>query len=184
MATIRINNPTQGNFTILPNAIFEHDLPLQSIALFAYLLSLKDGTIVSARQIQKKFNMAKATWQKYLRALRDLGIVRYEYVADEFGVISNRVLTVDTDALERYRETTSKAHGKKPRRKGIKSDPSTGQFVRALNTKLQNYKELTPFQLTQLRQNQPVIIDGKLLKPTQKAYAMLRVELERARSKH
>ena len=73
----------QKNFFLLPNALFDIELHINAVAIYAYLIRIEDRNtyqcIVSYSTIAKKLGIAPNTVAKYVRQLEEKGLIYTEH---------------------------------------------------------------------------------------------------------
>lgn len=68
-----IKSKHAGNFTVLPNEIFQSNLSVQAIGLLAYLLSLPHDWLVHKNQLRDKFSIGRDSMNNIIKELETKG---------------------------------------------------------------------------------------------------------------
>ena len=78
-----VQNEKQKNYFLLPNALFDIELHIYALAIYAYLIRIEDRNtyqcIVSYSTIAKKLGIAPNTVAKYVRQLEEKGLIYTEH---------------------------------------------------------------------------------------------------------
>lgn len=78
-----VQNEKQKHFFLLPNALFDIELHIYALAIYAYLIRIEDRNtyqcIVSYSTIANKLGIAPNTVAKYVRALEEKGLIYTEH---------------------------------------------------------------------------------------------------------
>ena len=76
-------NEKRKHFFLLPNALFDIELHIYALAIYAYLIRIEDRNtyqcIVSYSTIAKKLGIASNTVAKYVRQLEEKGLIYTEH---------------------------------------------------------------------------------------------------------
>lgn len=78
-----VQKEKQKNFFLLPNAIFDIELHIYALAIYAYLIRIEDRNtyqcIASYSTIANKLGIASNTVAKYVRQLEEKGLICTEH---------------------------------------------------------------------------------------------------------
>jgi len=106
MTQIRVENPIETRFAMVPNALWALEIPFDAKGLFAYLLSYRHGGAPTVKQIEAETGMGRDRRRKAMTALIDIGAAWYENIT-KGGVIVGKVLVISTAFLDRAPENQS-----------------------------------------------------------------------------
>ena len=78
-----VQNEKRKHYFLLPNALFDIELHIYAVAIYAYLIRIEDRRtyqcIVSYSTIAKKLGIAPNTVSKYVRQLEEKGLIYTEH---------------------------------------------------------------------------------------------------------
>ncbi|MGN1329546.1 MAG: helix-turn-helix domain-containing protein [Eubacterium sp.] len=89
---IRNTKDISGNYFVIPNDIFEHDLKPRDIAVYCYLkkcAGVSKTCFPSERNISKKCNISTVTVATAIKALDDAGLIDVMHRYDGNAQLSN-----------------------------------------------------------------------------------------------
>lgn len=100
MDSLRIHNPIQSGFSMVPNALWSAPLSLEAKGIFAFLLSFRDQSTVRVALIESALSIGRDKRRRAMAELEEAGLIarRIERVA---GRIVTRELVVTTVPLLR-----------------------------------------------------------------------------------
>lgn len=93
MTEIKIENPLDGNFTQVPNAVFEFGLSPLAGWIFVFLLSQRNGAFVRVATIEHRLRVGRDRRRTAMRQLEEKGLIRRQKTRVK-GVIVSDVLVV------------------------------------------------------------------------------------------
>lgn len=112
MTQIRIENPVEIEFAMVPNAVWQTSLSFKAKGLFCYLLTYRHGGSPTVKQIEAETGLSRDARRKAMKELTEYGLAEYQYIRKN-GQIVGSELVVSTVSL--YRETENQASGESHR---------------------------------------------------------------------
>jgi len=101
MDTVRINNPIESGFARVPNSLWALPVSIDAKAIFAYLLSFRDGATVRVALIEKALCIGRDKRRKAMAELETVGLISRVTQRDASGRVLTNEMTVDTLPLLR-----------------------------------------------------------------------------------
>ena len=193
MDTVRINNPIESGFSRVPNSLWSLPVSIDAKAIFAFLLSFRDGATVRVALIEKALRIGRDKRRKAMSELEALGLITRLKSRDASGRVVTNEMIVDT--LPLLRELISSLENQGPENQavgnqgpekpavgfsgptGVESRPKRGgksgplyktktkKGPAALNLDSQ-LEKLTAFQRSSLLSGKPFLIGGALVAPS------------------
>jgi hypothetical protein len=101
MDTVRINNPIESGFARVPNSLWSLPISIDAKAIFAYLLSFRDGSTVRVAFIEKALRIGRDKRRKAMSELEAVGLICRVTERDASGRVLTNEMSVDTLPLLR-----------------------------------------------------------------------------------
>jgi hypothetical protein len=100
MDTVKIHNPVQSEFAMVPNSLWSMPVSCTAKAIFAYLLSFRDQSTVRVALIEQALKLGRDKRQNAMRELEEHGLICRQ-IERVNGRIVTRSLLVTTEPLLR-----------------------------------------------------------------------------------
>ena len=176
MSHIRIDNPVEREFAMVPNAIWSLPCSLKAKAVFAYLLSHRDGSYPSVALVEKTLGIHRDTRQKAMKELEQLGLVKWVIIRSQGKIVAKElcVTTAPLVVISPQPEKPVSGHHKpeKPANgknrssgpeKPVHTTGKSGDKIKQNYIKGSDISALTKFQRSELLQGRPILLDGRLI---------------------
>jgi len=91
---LRIENPIDRDFGMVPRGLWQMDLPFTAKALAAYLLCLRDGAVPYVAEIEAACGIGRDARRKAFAALENAGVIEWRVLRGVSGQIVAKTLIV------------------------------------------------------------------------------------------
>jgi hypothetical protein len=152
-----IKSKHAGNYTILPNEVFEQQLSMEAIGLLSYFLSLPSDWVIYKSQLHSQLNIGREKLDRMFKELQEKGYVLTIKKQNEIGKISYDHIVYDKPYNDE--PLYEKPYTEKP----STEMPSTAK-QHLLNTNINNKQYNNKHTLKNLSENLPSV--SKFIPPT------------------
>lgn len=189
MNTLKVVNPVERQFAMIPNAVWSLPVSLTAKAILAFLLSHRDGTPLRVASIETQLNVGRDKRRKAMAELSDIGILTTVTERNPSGRITTRELVVDVRPLLDLPPENQSPSDLPPEKPAVGKSVATGAIFRAsraenqaplYKTKIKTVRraDLTAHQIHCIRNNESIPINGELVAASSAAMRELRKLLE------
>lgn len=128
MSRIRIVNPVDRDFGMVPRLLWQTDLPFAAKGAAAYLFCLRDGAVPYVAEIERDLGLGRDARRKAFAALEAAGVIRWHIERNARNVITGKTLELCAEALVLRRAPESQADGDiEPKSLRAPENPSGGK---------------------------------------------------------
>lgn len=89
---LRIVNPIDRDFGMVPRALWTMDLPFQAKGLAAYLFCLRDGAVPYVAEIEASLGIGRDARRKAFAALEAAGLIEWDVEKDRGRIVGKTLL--------------------------------------------------------------------------------------------
>lgn len=175
---IRVVNPIDRDFGMVPRVLWETSLPFAAKGVAAYLFCLRDGALPYVGEIEATLGIGRDARRKAFAALEAAGVIRWLILKDAVGRVTGKTLQLHPENLRAPENpaggkstslaTDFRLHGDgfsgdnlKERKKesAAKARGSVRSAQRGGRSGL-DVSGLSPFLRSRIRSGQTVIVNG------------------------
>ena len=109
MTRVLISNRLSADFAMVPNALWQTDLPFAAKGVAAYLLSLRDGSMPYVAQMEAALGMGRDARRKAFAVLEACGFIEWRIERNASAQIVAKTLVLDWQAFGRMLDAPGRA---------------------------------------------------------------------------